>query len=98
MMRSVGMGYVLWEKFRETRRIRSDALSLSASVASPAALVFAAQAGGAASAGGASADFLDAGVAAFGFYRGWFQVGSDSASDKANVTLSVDKSKIEADK
>jgi hypothetical protein len=41
---------------------------------------------------------IAAGVAAFGLYRGWFQVGSDSASDKANVTLSVDKSKIEADK
>ena len=39
-----------------------------------------------------------AGVAGLGFYRGWFHVASDSAADKANVTLTVDKDKIEQDK
>ena len=39
-----------------------------------------------------------AGVAGLGFYRGWFHLASDSAADKPNVTLTVDKNKIEEDK
>jgi hypothetical protein len=39
-----------------------------------------------------------AAVAGLGLYRGWFAFGSENASDKANVTLSVDKGKIEEDK
>ena len=39
-----------------------------------------------------------AGVAAFGFYRGWFHVTSDGTTDKSNVTLTVDKDKIQQDK
>jgi len=38
-----------------------------------------------------------AGGIGFGFYRGWFQLSTDSADHKANVTLSVDKDKIRAD-
>ena len=38
------------------------------------------------------------GIAGLGFYRGWFRVESDTASDKANLTLSADKGKIEQDK
>jgi hypothetical protein len=37
-------------------------------------------------------------VGAFGFYRGWFHVASDSNGDKSNVTLTVDKNKIQDDK
>ena len=39
-----------------------------------------------------------AGVAALGLYRGWFHLGSDSAADKVNVTLTVDKDKFKEDK
>ena len=40
-----------------------------------------------------------AAVGGVGIWRGWFAIGSDnSASDKANVTLTVDKEKIAADK
>jgi hypothetical protein len=42
--------------------------------------------------------FVVAAVAGLGLYRGWFGFASDSAPDKANVTLSVDKGKIEQDK
>jgi hypothetical protein len=38
------------------------------------------------------------GVVALGFYRGWVHLSSDSADSKPNVTLEVDKDKIEADK
>ena len=37
-------------------------------------------------------------VAGVGFYRGWFHLTSDRAADKSNVTLTVDKDKIQADK
>lgn len=33
-----------------------------------------------------------------GFYRGWFKVSSRNDPSKANVTLSFDKVKIEADR
>jgi hypothetical protein len=40
-----------------------------------------------------------AGLAAIGFRRGWFQVTSDGgAGDKANITLTVDRAKIQQDK
>ena len=39
-----------------------------------------------------------AGAAALGFYRGWFHVESDDADGTSNVTLSVDKEKIEQDR
>ena len=42
--------------------------------------------------------FILAGVAALGLYRGWFHVASDSAADKSNITVTVDKGKIEQDK
>lgn len=41
---------------------------------------------------------IAAGVAALGFYRGWFRLTSDRTADKSNVTLTVDKEKIQADK
>ena len=37
------------------------------------------------------------GIVGLGFYRGWFQVSSESADQKSNVTFSVDKDKIQAD-
>jgi len=37
-------------------------------------------------------------VAVLGFYRGWFHVESDKTGGKANVTLTVDKNKIQDDK
>jgi len=37
-------------------------------------------------------------VAGVGIYRGWFHVTSDRAADKSNVTLTVDKGKIQEDK
>jgi hypothetical protein len=37
------------------------------------------------------------GVAVFGFYRGWFQVSTDTANQKPNATISVDKDKFHAD-
>ncbi len=33
-----------------------------------------------------------------GLYRGWFSVSSQDTDGKSNVTLTVDKEKIEADK
>jgi hypothetical protein len=36
-------------------------------------------------------------ILGMGFYEGWFQVGSDNAKGKSNVTLSVDKDKIKED-
>jgi hypothetical protein len=38
-----------------------------------------------------------AGVVGLGFYRHWFQVGSDSAGDKSHITFTVDKEKIKED-
>jgi hypothetical protein len=38
-----------------------------------------------------------AGVAAFGFYRGWFRVSTGDAEHKSDITISVDKDKISAD-
>ena len=37
-------------------------------------------------------------LVAVGLQRGWFRFGADSAADTANVSVSVDKSKLEADK
>ena len=39
-----------------------------------------------------------AAVAALGLYRGWVQFTSDRGADKSNVTLTVDKDKIQEDK
>lgn len=39
-----------------------------------------------------------AGVAGFGFYRGWFHLTSDRSADKSNITLTVDKDRIQQDK
>jgi hypothetical protein len=39
-----------------------------------------------------------AGVAGLGFYRGWFQMTSDRSADKSNVTVTVDKEKMQEDK
>jgi hypothetical protein len=41
---------------------------------------------------------LVAGIAGFGFYRGWFSFTSDSADDKSNVTLTVDQEKFQQDR
>ena len=41
---------------------------------------------------------IAAAVAGFGFYRGWFHLSSDRAADKSNVTLTVDRDKIDQDK
>ncbi|MGH7172642.1 MAG: hypothetical protein ACRELG_20365 [Gemmataceae bacterium] len=40
---------------------------------------------------------LVAGVVGLGFYRGWFSFASDSADAKSNITLTVDKDKMQAD-
>lgn len=40
---------------------------------------------------------VGAAVVGIGFYQGWFQVGSENAKGKSNVTLSVDKDKIKED-
>jgi len=37
-------------------------------------------------------------VAGVGFYRGWFHLTSDRGADKSNVTLTVDKDKMQEDK
>ena len=37
-------------------------------------------------------------VVGLGFYRGWFGFSSSNDESKSNVTLSVDKDKIETDK
>ena len=39
-----------------------------------------------------------AGVVGLGFYRGWFHLTSDTAADKSNVTLTVEKDKMQQDK
>jgi hypothetical protein len=39
-----------------------------------------------------------AGVVALGFYRGWFRLTSDGAADKSNITVTVDKDKMQQDK
>jgi hypothetical protein len=36
-------------------------------------------------------------IVAFGFFRGWFQLSTDTANQKPNATISVDKDKIHAD-
>ncbi len=36
-------------------------------------------------------------IAGVGFYRGWFQVTSETANDQRNVTFSADATKIKAD-
>jgi hypothetical protein len=41
---------------------------------------------------------LLAGVAGLGFYRGWFSFSKDSTDHKTNMTLSVDRDKIQDDK
>ena len=38
-----------------------------------------------------------AGVAAFGFYRGWFEISTGDADHKPHVTITVDKDKIGED-
>jgi hypothetical protein len=40
---------------------------------------------------------LLAGVVALGFYRGWFQLSTDTANQRPNATIVVDKDKIHAD-
>jgi len=39
-----------------------------------------------------------AGIVGLGFYQRWFQVGSDKADGKSNVTLSVDTDKFQEDR
>jgi cell division protein FtsX len=41
---------------------------------------------------------LVAAVIGVGFYQGWFAFSSDTAGSKTNVTVTVDKEKIEQDK
>jgi hypothetical protein len=38
------------------------------------------------------------GVVGLGFYRGWFNLTSDKTADESNVTLTVDKDKMQQDK
>ena len=37
-------------------------------------------------------------LAALGFYRGWFQFSSSSQDSRTDITVSVDKDKMEQDK
>ena len=37
------------------------------------------------------------GVAGLGFYRGWFQLSTNSADQRPSATITVDKGKIHAD-
>jgi hypothetical protein len=37
------------------------------------------------------------GIAGLGFYRGWFQVSTDTANQRPSATITVDKDKIHAD-
>jgi hypothetical protein len=39
-----------------------------------------------------------AGVVGLGFYLGWFQLASDSAGEKPNITFTVDPDKFQEDK
>jgi hypothetical protein len=41
---------------------------------------------------------IGAGAVGFGFYRGWFHLGSDQADGKSNVTLSMDTGKFQEDR
>jgi len=41
---------------------------------------------------------VGAGIVGLGFYRGWFNIGSDKTGGKSTVTLSVDTDKIQEDK
>jgi hypothetical protein len=38
------------------------------------------------------------GIAGLGYYQGWFDVSSDNADHKPNVTFTVDKEKFQQDK
>jgi hypothetical protein len=40
---------------------------------------------------------IAAGVAGLGFYRGWFQVTSDTTDEKRNITFTADPNKIKED-
>jgi hypothetical protein len=40
---------------------------------------------------------LLAGIAAVGFYQGWFRLSTNSADQKPSATITVDKEKIHAD-
>jgi len=40
---------------------------------------------------------IAAGVVAFGFYRGWFGVASNSSDNKSHINLTVDEGKIRED-
>jgi hypothetical protein len=42
--------------------------------------------------------FLVAGFVILGFSRGWFHVASATAEDQSNVTVTVDKGKMQQDK
>ena len=42
--------------------------------------------------------FVIAGLAVFGFARGWFHVAAQTEETQSNVTVSVDKAKIQQDK
>ena len=37
------------------------------------------------------------GIALVGFYRGWFQLSTDTTNQKPNATILMDKDKIHAD-
>jgi hypothetical protein len=37
------------------------------------------------------------GIAGVGFYRGWFQLSTDTATQKPSATITVDKGNIHAD-
>ena len=41
---------------------------------------------------------IAAGVVGLGYYMGWIQFSSGSSDNKANITLSVNKDKIQEDK
>jgi hypothetical protein len=36
-------------------------------------------------------------IAGVGFYRGWFQLSTDTASQRPSATITMDKDKIRAD-
>ena len=37
------------------------------------------------------------GIAAFGFYRGWFRLSADSTEQNSSATITVDQNKINED-
>lgn len=41
--------------------------------------------------------FFLVGIGGVGFYRGWFQVSTDTANQMPSATITVDKDKIHAD-